>query len=47
MVYLIFFEELSYEDTAKVLKINKKQVDNLLYRAKSQLRTIIGEGGEI
>ena len=47
VVYLIFFEELSYEDTAKVLKINKKQVDNLLYRAKSQLRTIIGEGGEI
>ena len=47
VVYLIFFEGLSYEETAAVLKINKKQVDNLLYRAKGQLRTIIGERGGI
>ena len=46
VVYLIFFEELSYEETAAVLKINKKQVDNLLYRAKGELRKIIGERGE-
>ena len=46
-VYLIFFEGLSYEEAAKVLKLNKKQVDNLLYRAKKELRDIIGEGGEL
>ena len=33
-VHLVFFEELTYEETAKVMKKNKKQVDNLLYRAK-------------
>ena len=32
-VYLIFFEELSYEQAAKVLGKSKKQIDNLIYRA--------------
>ena len=45
VVYLVFFEGLSYEETAKVMKMNKKQVDNLLYRAKSQLRALLGEEG--
>ncbi|MBQ9116956.1 MAG: sigma-70 family RNA polymerase sigma factor [Clostridia bacterium] len=44
-VYLIFFEGLSYEETARVMRLNRKQVDNLLYRAKGQLRLIIGEEG--
>ena len=42
-VHLVYFEQLSYEDAAKVMKKNKKQVDNLLYRAKSTLRTILTE----
>ena len=45
-VYLIYFEELSYQDAAAVLKKNRKQVDNLLYRAKKELREILGEDGE-
>lgn len=44
-VYLIFFEELSYEETAKVLGKSKKQVDNLIYRAKGTLKKILSEGG--
>ena len=45
-VYLIYFEDLSYQDAAAVLKKNRKQVDNLLYRAKKELRSILGEEGE-
>ena len=44
-VHLVFFEELSYEEAARVMGKNKKQVDNLLYRAKNQLRTILGAEG--
>ncbi len=40
-VHLIYFEDMSYEDTARVMKKTKKQVDNLLYRAKKELRTIL------
>ena len=46
-VHLIYFEELTYEEAAKVMKKTKKQVDNLLYRAKKELRTILGEDGEL
>ena len=45
-VHLVFFEELSYEEAARVMKKNPKQVDNLLYRAKKELRAILGEEGE-
>lgn len=44
-VLLIYFDELSYEETAKVMKKNKKQIDNLVYRAKKELRGILGEEG--
>ena len=47
VIHLIFFEELSYAETAKIMKKNKKQIDNLLYRAKKELRTIIGKEGEL
>ncbi len=45
-VHLIYFEEMTYEEAAKVMKKNRKQVDNLLYRAKKELRIILGEDGE-
>ena len=45
-VHLIYFEDLSYEDAAKIMKKNRKQVDNLLYRAKKELRILLGEEGE-
>ena len=46
VVHLIYFEDMSYEEAAKVMKKNRKQVDNLLYRAKKELRIILGEDGE-
>ena len=44
-VHLIYFEDLSYDEAAKVMKKNRKQVDNLLYRAKKELRIILGKDG--
>lgn len=41
--HLIFFEDMSYEETAKIMNKSKKQVYNLIYRAKNELRTILGE----
>ena len=46
VVHLICFEEMTYDEAAKVMKKNRKQVDNLLYRAKKELRIILGEDGE-
>jgi len=45
-IHLIYFENMTYEEAAKVMKKNKKQVDNLLYRAKKELRIILGKDGE-
>ena len=45
-VHLIYFEEMTYEDAARVMKKTRKQVDNLLYRAKKELRRILGKEGE-
>jgi len=47
VIHLIYFEDLSYDETAKVMKKNRKQVDNLLYRAKKELRIILGKDGEL
>lgn len=46
VIHLIYFEDLSYAEAAKVMKKNRKQIDNLLYRAKKELRIILGEDGE-
>ncbi len=40
-IHLFYFEDLSYEETARVMKMSKKQVDNLLYRAKAELRSAL------
>ena len=45
VLHLIYFEDMSYEQAAQVMKKSVKQIDNLLYRAKSELRTIIGKDG--
>ena len=45
-IHLIYFADMTYEEAARVLKKNRKQVDNLLYRAKKELRTILGKDGE-
>ena len=45
-VHLVYFEEMSYEEAARIMKKNRKQVDNLLYRAKKELRILLGKDGE-
>lgn len=42
-VHLVYFEGLSYRDAARVMKKTEKQIDNLLYRAKKELRISIGK----
>ena len=46
VVHLIYFEDMSYAEAANIMKKNKKQIDNLLYRAKNELRLILGEDGK-
>lgn len=43
VIHLIYFEEMTYAQAAKVMKRSVKQVDNLLYRAKRALRVRLGE----
>ena len=47
VIHLVYFEEMTYSEAAKVMKKNTKQVDNLLYRAKRELRIILGRDGEL
>ena len=44
-VHLVYFEEYSYAEAAKIMKKTAKHVDNLLYRAKNTLRDLMGERG--
>lgn len=41
-LHLCYIEGLSYDETAKVMKKTQKQVDNLLYRGKKELRRLLG-----
>ena len=43
VVHLTYFEDMQADEVARVLKKNRKQIYNLLYRAKNALRTILGE----
>lgn len=45
-VHLVYFDGMSYAETAKIMKKSPKQVDNLLYRAKAELRSLLGKEGE-
>lgn len=44
-LHLVYFENMSNEEAAAVMKKNKKQIENLLYRAKLSLRTILEKEG--
>lgn len=35
-VHLVYLEEMSYAQAARVMKKSQKQIDNLLYRAKKR-----------
>lgn len=45
VLYLTFFEELSPAQTAAVMKKSRKQIANLLYRAKASLRSALEKEG--
>ncbi len=45
VLHLTFFEEMSNAQCAGVMKKSKKQVENLLYQAKKQLRELLTQEG--
>lgn len=47
VIFLIFFEEMSYKQAAAVLHKSEKQIANLVYRAKKSLKSIILEKEDI
>ena len=42
-LHLLYLEELSLDEAARVMKKNKKQLENLSYRAKKALREKLGK----
>ena len=38
VLHLIYFEDMSYAQAGKVMKKNRKQIENLVYRAKQALK---------
>ena len=47
VLYLSFFEELKNDEIAHIMKKNKRQVENLIYRAKLALRSELNKEGFI
>ena len=45
VLYLSFFEGLSNDEAAKVMHKSKRQIENLLYRAKKSLRSELEKEG--
>ncbi|MBQ9428529.1 MAG: RNA polymerase sigma factor [Clostridia bacterium] len=43
-IYLVYFEDLSYADAARILGKSVKQVDNAVFRAKAALKKILTKG---
>lgn len=45
VLYLLYFEDMSYEEVGKVIHKNIKQVTNLAYRAKQTMREALKKEG--
>ncbi len=45
VLYLVFFEEFTNQETAKAMGKNKRQIENLLYRAKNALKAKLEKEG--
>lgn len=45
VLYLIYFEDMSYQEIEKVMRKNNKQIKNLAYRARIALKEILGKEG--
>jgi len=46
-VHLVYFEDLTPAEAARVLRKTRKQVYNLLYRGKTALRAMLGEEEQV
>ena len=44
-IWLIYFEKMSYEDAADIIRVSKKKLDNLLTKAKKALKTELEKEG--
>ena len=44
-LYLIYFEDLSYREAARVLGRTEQQVTNLVYRGRQRLRQLLEQEG--
>ena len=45
VIHLIYFEGLSNDEVGKIMGKSRKQVENLAYRARNELRAILTEEG--
>ncbi len=45
VLYLAYFENLSNEQTAKIMRKSKRQIENLIYRAKQALKIKLEKEG--
>lgn len=45
VLYLIYFENFSNSETAVIMKKNKRQIENLIYRAKKSLKSELEKEG--
>ena len=44
-MWLIYFENMTYAQAAKIMKVNAKKIDHLLERAKNELRSELKKEG--
>ena len=45
VLYLVYFEEFTNEEIARIMKKNKRQIENLIYRAKGTLKSELEKEG--
>ena len=45
VLYLVYFENFTNEEIAKIMKKNKRQIENLIYRAKNTLKSELEKEG--
>ena len=45
VLYLVYFEDFTNAEIAKIMKKNKRQIENLIYRAKSTLKSELEKEG--
>lgn len=43
-IHLVYLEGLSYDEVGKIMRKSRKQVENLVYRGKKVLKTVLGDG---